>query len=668
MYTKKTTICLPLLSLLGTVLTVGACSIKKQDSTLSSSGIKISSKAIAYGFEENFLFDAFSAENVENESEPKEILAIVKADWRDSLPLKNRAGDYRKFRDLKKDDGITAIGSVGVESLSEFGSQFKVRSLVKDDTGQYEFLRLKIKDDRPEALITAINELSQLESVQLAEPNYKAKIHAIPNDMGFPSLWGMQKISAPLAWDITTGNPSVTVAVIDTGVDYLHSDLSANIWSNPNEVLNGLDDDGNGFVDDIRGWNFAGANNNPMDGNGHGTHVAGIIGAVGNNQQGVTGVGWNIKLMPVKIFSDANTATVADIINGVLYAANNGAHILNNSYSCGISVAMTNAVMHAREKNTLFVAAAGNNGLNDAVYPASLSLSVDSVISVASIEQTGALSSFSNFGRGVDIAAPGGQISSTYPNNLYASLSGTSMASPHVAGVGALLLSQSPTLTVTELKNAILSSATPSPELLERVPNGVLNARAALEKVMPVPPAPTPVPPAPTPLPPAPTPVPPAPTPVPPAPTPVPPTPQLKAGLRYEYFIARSPWTNIPNFNQLTPQKTGIISHFKTSVRTRNVHYGMRFRGVIQIARAGTYTFFTDSDDGSRLWINGKLIVNNGGLHTRRERSGKIALPAGKHNIRVDYFQSTKASKLLVKYRGPGILKSQIPARILFHN
>jgi len=640
MFTKKTTIYLPLLSLLGITLTVGACSIKKQDSTLSSSGIKISSKAIAYGFEESFLFDAFSAENVEKESAPKEILAIVKANWRDSLPLKNRAGDFRKFRDLKKDDGITAIGSVGVESLSEFGSQFKVKSLVKDDTGQYEFLRLKIKDDRPEALITAINELSQLESVQLAEPNYKAKIHAIPNDTGFTSLWGMQKIAAPLAWDITTGNPSVTVAVIDTGVDYLHSDLGANIWSNPNELLNGLDDDGNGFVDDIRGWNFAGANNNPMDGNGHGTHVAGIIGAVGNNQQGVTGVGWNIKLMPVKIFSDAGTATVADIINGVLYAANNGAHILNNSYSCGISVAMTNAVMHAREKNTLFVAAAGNNGLNDAVYPASLSLSVDSVISVASIEQTGALSSFSNFGRGVDIAAPGGQIYSTYPNNLYASLSGTSMASPHVAGVGALLLSQSPTLTVTELKNAILSSATPSPELLERVPNGVLNARAALDWG----------------------------TPVQPAPTPVPPTPQLKAGLRYEYFIARSPWTNIPNFNRLTPQKTGIISKFKTSVRTRNVHYGMRFRGVIQIARAGTYTFFTDSDDGSRLWINGKLIVNNGGLHTRRERSGKIALPAGKHNIRVDYFQSTKASKLLVKYKGPGILKSQIPARILFHN
>jgi hypothetical protein len=144
--------------------------------------------------------------------------------------------------------------------------------------------------------------------------------------------------------------------------------------------------------------------------------------------------------------------------------------------------------------------------------------------------------------------------------------------------------------------------------------------------------------------------------------------PSIKAGLKYEYFVAPTPWNDIPNFNLLTPTKTGVVPSFDTSERTQKNHYGFRFTGIIEISTAGTYRFFTDSDDGSRLWINEKLVVNNGGLHTRRERSGSVVLPAGRHNIRVEYFQSTNKNKLDVKYRGPGISKIEIPANVLFHN
>lgn len=607
--------------------------LKKSESTLTSdAGIQISPDKLSYGFTEDFLMRVFSQNNMDRNAVAGELVAIVRADWRETLPLKSRLGDFKKFGELKKDDDITAVGSVAISSLAEFGKHFQVRSLNPSDASAYEFVRLKVSDATPEGLRKAINELHTLNAIQFAEPNYEAKLIATPNEPLFASLWGLRAINAPAAWDLTTGTDKVTVAVIDSGVDYTHPDLVANIWSNPKEVENQIDDDGNGFVDDIRGWNFWDGNNNPMDRYGHGTHVAGIIGARGNNVTGVAGVSWSTKLMPIKVFSDAGQSMTANIINGILYAANNGAQILNNSYSSGMSVALTNAVIHSRDKNTLFVAGAGNDGTAGALYPASLSTSVENVISVASTDANNALSTFSNYGDGVNIAAPGGQILSTFPSNRLVYLSGTSMAAPHVAGVAALMLSHSPNTSALEIKDAILTTGQPVPELANRVQSGLLNARAALDQVTPVP------------------------------------APNLTAGLKFKHYLAVGKWTDLPNFNKLKPSKKGTIANFSLSPRTRKTNYGFRFDGLIKITTAGTYQFFTTSDDGSKLWINDQLVVDNGGQHNRRERSGTIDLPQGHHKIRVDYFQSTKKNHLSVRYQGPGITKTKIPARVLFHN
>lgn len=613
----------------GSASVVSGCMEKNVTTITSDAGIELTRIKFDYGFSEDFLLDAFSQKNFSRDKVAGELIAIVSADWRESLPLKNRSGDFRKFKELKSSDEIASIGNVGISSLNEFGSHFKVRSLSKIDGSQYEFVRLRVSDASSEGVKRAINELHKLNAIQFAEPNYAAKLVATPNEPLFASLWGLKSIGLPSAWDLTTGSTNVTVAVIDSGVDYTHPDLAQNIWSNPNEIENQIDDDGNGFVDDIRGWNFAEGNNNPIDSYGHGTHVAGIIGARGNNGFGVVGVNWSTKLMPVKVFSNSGQSTTADIINGILYAANNGAKILNNSYSSGISVAMTNAVIHSRDKNTLFVAAAGNDGSSSAVYPASLSTMVGNVISVTSTDASNSLSVFSNYGTGVDLAAPGGQILSTAPSGRYIYLSGTSMAAPHVSGVAALMLSHSPNASSIDIKNSILSTGQLIPSLANRVQSGLLSARAALDRITAA--------------------------------------PFLNAGLKYNFYVGSNQWRDIPNFNKMSPAKVGTIAQFSLSPRTQKKHYGFRFDGVIKISKAGKYQFFTASDDGSKLWINDRLVVNNGGLHNLQERSGTVDLVKGDHKIRVDYFQSTKKNQLNVKYQGPGINKRKIPADVLFH-
>ena len=299
-------------------------------------------------------------------------------------------------------------------------------------------------------------------NVEYAEPNYYQYATGTPNDALFGLLWGMHNtgqtvngtagipdadIDAPEAWDITTGSSSVVVAVVDSGVSTLSvvNDLSGNIWSNPGEIPeNGIDDDSNGYVDDVVGWDFVFDDNSPNDANGHGTHVAGTVAAVGNNSTGVTGVSWSTKIMALRFLDARGSGSTEDAISAILYANAKGAHVINNSWGGGgYNQSLKDAI---DASSAVVVCAAGNGGSdligddNDAVpfYPSSYTSS--NLIAVAATDQNDNRASFSNYGpTSVDVAAPGVNILSTLSTGGYGYLAGTSMAAPHVAGLAALI-------------------------------------------------------------------------------------------------------------------------------------------------------------------------------------------------------------------------------------
>ncbi|TRU16854.1 MAG: hypothetical protein EWV80_23040, partial [Microcystis aeruginosa Ma_QC_B_20070730_S2] len=308
-----------------------------------------------------------------------------------------------------------------------------------------------------------------------------------PNDPSFNQLWGLHNtgqsggtpdadIDAPEAWDIQTGNPNLVIGVLDTGVDYNHQDLVGNIWTNPGEIANdGIDNDGNGYVDDIRGWDFAYNDNNPSDVHGHGTHVSGTIAGKGNNGVGVTGVAWNAKIMPLKFLDDTGSGTLSNAILAINYATAKGVKLTNNSWGGGpYTQALYDAINAAGQAGALFIAAAGNNSANadiNPMYPAAYDLA--NIVSVASTTRTDSLSWFSNYGlTSVDLGAPGSDIYSTIPGNSYGIKSGTSMASPHVTGAAALLWSQNPTWTAQQVKNALMNTGDPLASLAGKTVSG----------------------------------------------------------------------------------------------------------------------------------------------------------------------------------------------------
>lgn len=331
------------------------------------------------------------------------------------------------------------------------------------------------------------------------EPNYI--YHATTTSFNDPkavSLWGLTRIQAPNAWDTTTGSANVVVAVVDTGVDYNHPDLSANIWKNTGEVAgNGVDDDGDGYIDDVHGYDMANHDGDPMDDKGHGTHVAGTIGAVGNNGIGVAGINWTVKILPMKFMKSDGTGNTADALacyDYLISLKKRGVNIrvVNNSWGGGgYSQSLKDAIDTAGSLGILTVCAAGNGGSdmvgdnNDVTpyYPANYDS--PSLISVAASNQTDAIDSFSNYGATtVDIAAPGDSITSTYLNSGYISMSGTSMATPHVAGSAALLLAKNSTLTVADVKAALLNNVDKLSQWTGKVVSGGrLNLARAMQAV-----------------------------------------------------------------------------------------------------------------------------------------------------------------------------------------
>ena len=335
--------------------------------------------------------------------------------------------------------------------------------------------------------------------IEYVEPNFKAKAVFDDRDL---VLYNHKLINAPAAWQITTGSKDVVVAISDTGI-WSHPDLTDNFWMNPGEVgldaqgkdksKNKVDDDGNGYVDDTLGWNFVTNTKNPRDDHFHGTHVAGIVGA-GDNKIGILGVNWKVSLMAVKFLDSDGSGTYEGGIGTILYASDNGAKVINCSWGGdGYSKALREAIEYAKSKNVLVVAAAGNDSTDadkTPLYPAGYDN--ENIISVASIDDSkGNLSGFSNWGpKSVAIGAPGNNIYSTFNpqysplhRNYYLELSGTSMATPHVAGVVGLIYSVNPNLKWNEVKDIIMSTGLKAPKLKGKIlSESIVDAAAAVAK------------------------------------------------------------------------------------------------------------------------------------------------------------------------------------------
>ncbi|MEW6002255.1 MAG: S8 family serine peptidase [Nitrospirota bacterium] len=345
-----------------------------------------------------------------------------------------------------------------------------------------------VRTSNAQSLVHTINRLKAHPGVQYAEPNYKRYLMAlIPDDPLFGSQWGLSKIFSPAAWEIEQGDRNVLVAVADTGVDLNHSDLTGNLWTNPREICNnGIDDDIDGYVDNCHGINAITGSGNPMDDYGHGTHVSGIIGAAGNNGIGISGVNWQVSLMALKIIGSSGTGTVADEIEAIEFARQKGAKVFNMSYG-GYNYSDIERQTIASSEDMLFVAAACNEARNNDItpcYPASFEL--PNLISVAASTQDDDLVIFSNYGKkSVSVAAPGFDILSTYLPNTYVSLNGTSMATPFVSGLAALILARNPGFSVTQLKDQILRTVDKIPALDGKIlTDGRINAYRALTETV----------------------------------------------------------------------------------------------------------------------------------------------------------------------------------------
>lgn len=366
---------------------------------------------------------------------------------------------------------------------------------------------LRVAKVDPADTSNAIEALRTRSDVIYAEPNFIRRAHAVPNDPRYPQMWGLNNTGQPAtsggnpgspgkdiraqqAWDITTGNRNVVVGVVDTGIDINHEDLKDNIWVNPGEVAgNGVDDDGNGFVDDINGWDFAHNDATVFDYteptyppspgytgdfDDHGTHVAGTIGARGNNSIGVTGVNWQVSLMSLKFLAEDGAGSTADLLNALAYAkamrqlwessgGTKGANIrvLNNSYGGDrFSQAELDAIRALSDVGILFVVSAGNEDTFNDLFPVYPSNYISpNLISVAASSGGGSRASFSNWGEAtVNVAAPGEFILSTTPKNTYNFFKGTSMAAPHVSGSAALVCALSPSITMQKLRLLMMYS------------------------------------------------------------------------------------------------------------------------------------------------------------------------------------------------------------------
>ncbi len=440
------------------------------------------------------------------------------------IPHTHVYSQQRDTRQLYADDQIVVKYKAGAEPTSD--ADLMAEEIVRAPGVRAEALTTRrhagsqlIHLNRGVSVEDAVRRAKEDPRVEYAEPDYFVyAMDTVPNDPFFSQMWGLSNgclfcdpgqpapnIDATKAWDITTGSDDVVAVVLDTGVQLQHEDLSANAWVNPREIAgNGLDDDGNNFADDINGWNFFDGNNSTFvdaSQDFHGTHVAGSIGAAGNNGIGVTGVAWHVKIMSLKFLGGPlGKGSTSNAVRGINYAIdmrNRGVNVrvINASWGGGNdSQLLRQAISDANNAGILFVCAAGNAGFNiddTPAFPAAYAIDLPNAISIAAIDQGGSLASFSNFGHNsVSVAAPGVSIFSTYPGT-YAALSGTSMSTPYVSGIAVLLWSQEPSLTPAEVKQRIVDTSQPLPSLVSILArSGRASAYDALINKIPPPQAP----------------------------------------------------------------------------------------------------------------------------------------------------------------------------------
>ena len=457
------------------------------------------------------------------ESQPTEGLV-------ESLPpaASGSAGEYDahsvivRFKPVTGQAGQRSLqASVQATALAKLGATF----LDRDGDGVYDrFANIEpsgrlVKLDLPRTLSVtdALAQLRKDPAVQYAEPNYLVRATALPhdlvratalpNDPRFSELYGLHNtgqtggtadadIDAPEAWNLTTGSRDVVIAVIDSGIDYNHEDLAANMWRNPGEIAgNGVDDDDNGVVDDVHGFNALDGGGDPLDDNSHGSHCAGTIGATGGNGVGIPGVAQNVSLMAIKFLDATAGGTFEGAIASIDYAvgmkhAGVNLRVLSNSWAGGpFFPPLYEAIEAANAADLLFVATAANNSGNDndvnPVYPSSYPN--DNILSTAATDDDDELAAFSNFGpTTVDMGAPGDAVLSTVLDNGYGFKSGTSMSAPHIAGVAALLLTLDPELTTAQLKDVLMTTGDALPSLEGLTLTGRrLNAANAVKLVDP---------------------------------------------------------------------------------------------------------------------------------------------------------------------------------------
>ena len=419
-----------------------------------------------------------------------------------------------KTLNIKMRDSITFIAKTAkLAGSANTGAPIRAAGgIIKKELRDSNVLNVEFPDATDEKYLAAVMDFLKSDSrIEIVEPDFIVKANAVPNDPQFSELWGLANpstgvdLKAVAAWDLTTGNRSVIVGVIDSGIDCTHVDLAANCWINPGESgkdgmgrdksTNGIDDDANGYIDDWQGWNFVDGNNKPHAGHSHGTHVAGTIGAVGNNAIGVAGVNWQVSLVPLKFLDNTGQGYISDALAASDYATKMKFFATNNSWGGGgFSSLMLAAIVRANAADSLFIAAAGTEqNDNDASQYFPANYVVPNVVAVAAVDSNGNLAWFSNYGaQTVAVAAPGVDIMSTIPENAYAKMSGTSMAAPHVTGALALLKSKFPDDNGIRLISRLLASGSERTSLNGRVRTGaVINAYAAINNPLDItPPSP----------------------------------------------------------------------------------------------------------------------------------------------------------------------------------
>jgi len=428
--------------------------------------------------------------------------------WRENHPARHVAEDSRAIEQgdapatEEADSGKTKIlvrFRAGVTRQAIENITSRLNDDVEDRIEAVEGLEV-IEDEDNRGADEVVAQYRALSEVEYAEVNSEIKLdhegagkHVHANDELFYKQWGLfnhgqdggksgADISAMQAWAVTKGSDQVVVAILDSGVDYTHPDLVHNIWTRP-EIIKAYEDEeltSEDPVDDIHGFNVVEDNGDPMDDNGHGTHCAGIIGAEGGNDIGIAGVNWTVKIMPLRFMDADGAGTTKDAIEAINYVINRkraGVNVRVISASWGSetkSRALEDVIRKAGEEGILFVAAAGNASSDNDLkphYPSSYDL--NNVISVAAVNRNDELTSFSNFGvTSVDLAAPGQQIVSTWLQHGFEEKQGTSMATPFVAGVAALVIAANPGISIDELRARLLGGVDPLPSLKGKVATG----------------------------------------------------------------------------------------------------------------------------------------------------------------------------------------------------